>query len=63
MRTKTTNRANLIKKIAVNNASSQEASEVLEKTLEEIEKALTGGALMVWSLQLWLAKTKLALKN
>lgn len=34
MRTATTSRAKLTKKIAVNNVTSQEASEVLEKTLE-----------------------------
>jgi len=43
MRTATTNRANLTKKIAINNITNQEASEVLEKTLEEIAKALAGG--------------------
>ncbi len=43
MRTATTNRANLTKKIAINNITNQEASAVLEKTLEETAKALSGG--------------------
>jgi integration host factor subunit alpha len=43
MRTATIGRANLIKKIAINNVTNQEASEVLEKTLEEISKVLASG--------------------
>lgn len=43
MRTKTINRANLVKRISITNVTSQEASEVLEKTLEEIGKALASG--------------------
>lgn len=43
MRTVTINRANLIKKIAVSNVTNQKVSEVLEKTLEEISKALARG--------------------
>ena len=36
----TTGRFELIRKIAINNVSNEQASEVLEKTLEEIRKAL-----------------------
>lgn len=43
MRTVTINRADLVKRIAVTNVKNQEASEVLEKTLEEIGKALASG--------------------
>ena len=43
MRTATTSRVSLTKKIAINNVTNQEASEVLEKTLEEIGKALASG--------------------
>ena len=43
MRTATTSRANLTKKIVINNVTNQEASEVLEKTLGEIAKALASG--------------------
>lgn len=43
MRTATTSRVNLTKKIAINNVTNQEASEVLEKTLGEIAKALASG--------------------
>ena len=43
MRTTTIGRADLIKRIAINNVTKQEASEVLEKTLEEMAKALASG--------------------
>lgn len=36
MRTKTINRANLVKRIAITNVTNQEVSEVLEKTLGSI---------------------------
>jgi integration host factor subunit alpha len=43
MKTQTINRANLVKRIAITNVTNQEASEVLEKTLEEIGKSLVSG--------------------
>ena len=43
MKRVTVGRANLIKKIAIPHVTNQKASEVLEKTLEEIRKALASG--------------------
>ena len=43
MTTKTTRRVDLIRKISIDTVTNQEASEVLEKTLEEIGKALSDG--------------------
>ena len=43
MTTETTARADLIRTIAINDFTNQQASEVLEKTLEEIGKALSEG--------------------
>jgi integration host factor subunit alpha len=43
MKTETISRPDLVKKIAIFNVTSQQASEVLEKTLEEIGKALVDG--------------------
>ena len=43
MTTETTRRVDLIKKISIDAVTNQEASEVLEKTLEEIGKALSDG--------------------
>ena len=40
MTIETIGRFELIRKIAINNVSNEQASEVLEKTLEEIRKAL-----------------------
>ena len=43
MKTKTITRSDLIKRIAITNVTNQDASEVLEKILEEIGKALASG--------------------
>lgn len=43
MTTETTRRVDLIRKISIDAVTNQEASEVLEKTLEEIGKSLSDG--------------------
>lgn len=43
MKTVTIKRADLIQKISINHVTDQQASKVLNKTIEEIEKALASG--------------------
>ena len=43
MTTRTTCRIDLTRKIAINTATNQQTSDVLEKTLEEMGKALADG--------------------